>query len=77
MRVNFSGWHENRGKNRRSERDALDAEEMLRLHHYALSVSGLLELLPLLVAFMTVGETGLAGFDTFRVSAQVQGKNER
>jgi hypothetical protein len=33
---------------------------MLRLHHYALSVSGLLERLPLLGAFMTEGETGLA-----------------
>ena len=60
MGVNFSGWHENHGKGRRSERDTLDAEEMLRLHHYALNTAGLLELLPLLRAFMTEGETGLA-----------------
>jgi hypothetical protein len=59
MGVNFSGYHENRGKGRRSTDDALAAEEMLRLHHYALSLDGLLELLPLLRAFMKEGETGL------------------
>jgi hypothetical protein len=61
--VNFSGYHENRGKGRRSTEESLAADEMLRLDHYGLSTGGVIEKLPLLRAFIKKGETVLQNVD--------------